>query len=57
MTVSWNDLPACEHTLSIGSDIILGPLGAEVVLKIEEELQALLIGEAVKGSCKSIHTC
>jgi hypothetical protein len=56
VAIPRDDLATSKNVLDILTDIILGPGLAELILKIEEELEALLVGKTVKGSSKSVHT-
>ena len=56
VTVSGNDLAAGEGVIDVLSDVVLSPLAAKLCLEVEEELEALLVGETVKGASETIHT-
>ena len=56
VTVSGDDLAAGKGVLNIVSNVIFVPGLAELGLEVEEELEALLVGETVEGSSETVHT-
>lgn len=56
VAVSGDNLPAGEDILNVATDIVFGPLGSELLLEVEEELEALLVSETVERASKTVHT-
>jgi len=53
---SWYNLSTLESVSNMISDIILGPSFTVFLLEIKCEVEALLIGKAVKRASESSHT-
>lgn len=57
MSISWHDLPGLQRLVNKVLDIILGPVVTILFLEVEDEVEALLVREAVQWTSQPIHTC
>ena len=56
MTVAGHNLAGLESLIDEVSDVLLGPVVAVLLLESQDEVEALLVGETVQRTSKTIHT-
>jgi hypothetical protein len=56
VTVSRDDLAGLEGVGDVGLDIFFSPVLSKLSLEVEDEAEALLVGESVKGASETVHT-
>ena len=55
MSVAWNDLTCLKLVGDVRFDIVTGPVFAVLLFKLEQEVQAFLVGQAVQRSRETVH--
>lgn len=55
VTISWNDLTRLESDIDELTNILTSPAITVLLLEGKEVIQALLVGETVKGSGQAVH--
>jgi len=56
VAVAWHNLARLEGQVDKLTDVITGPALAILLLKGEQVVETLLVGQTVKWSSKTVHT-